>query len=159
MNIFEAIRSGSLSNVESLIEQDPNCVHDADPRGFTPLVLSTYLGFVEIAQFIIHAGADVNRQDKVGNTALMGVCFKGNIDMIKMLLDSGASVNITNQNNSNALIFAVSFGQEAAAKLLIEHKADGTQVDKSGRTALDYAREKKLGQIEGLLEAMSSSSL
>ena len=76
-----------------------------------------------------------------------------------MLLDSGASVNTTNQNNSNALIFAVSFGQEAAAKLLIEHKADGTQVDQSGRTAMDYAKEKKLEQIEELLEAMSSSSL
>ena len=141
MTLFDAIRSGSLTNVELLLEQDPNLVNITDPKGFSPLVLSTYLGFGDIAKALIDAGADVNLQDKVGNTALMGVCFKGNIAMIEMLLDAGADINILNQNNGSALIFAASFGQEEAVRYLIDKGVIFIQ-GQTGRNALDYARAK-----------------
>jgi len=75
--IFNAIRSGDLEAVQGFLNGDSNLVNELDQRGSTPLLLSTYYGFVDIAKLILSYNPQVNLQDSSGNTALMGVCFKG----------------------------------------------------------------------------------
>lgn len=63
-------------------------------------------------------GADVNFQDKFGDTALMRVSATGKMTMVKILLDHGADVNLEDGFGQTALDKASERGYERAVKLL-----------------------------------------
>ena len=46
-------------------------------------------------EFLLENGADVNRQDKSGRTALLMVCYWGNNDLVDLLLKYKANMDIS----------------------------------------------------------------
>ncbi len=139
--IFDAIRSENLEAVKSFLDKDKGLIHIKDQRGSTPLLLSTYYGFMEITKLILSYNPDVNAKDASGNTALMGVCFKGHYEIAELLIASGADVNIKSYNDATALIFAATFGQKEIIRLLIKNGADITAQDNNGHTAEMHAKD------------------
>lgn len=117
--LFQAIRQGDADKVKQILQAHPALVNAKDPRGFSPLVMATYLGSSAGVEALIQAGADVNLKDAAGNTALMGVSFKGNLEMARLLIDHGAELHQRNKNGATALTFAVQYGQVDAVKLLL----------------------------------------
>ena len=61
------------------------------------------LRFTQTTQALIKYGADVNTQDKLGNTALHNATRSGSISLIKTLLNAGASKNIKNRAGQDAI--------------------------------------------------------
>ena len=119
MNISEIIRSGQVEALAEVLQSNPGAVNNPDERGFTPLVLATYLNQKEIANTLLDMGADIDVQDAImGNTALMGVCFKGSFELAKLLIDKGADKNLKNANGQTALDFAKEGGYQDIQKLL-----------------------------------------
>lgn len=119
MNITELIRNNQTDQLKEAIKANPEIVNQPDERGFTPLILATYLNQKEIAEVLIEEGANINYQDKmVGNTALMGVCFKGSAELAKMLLEKGANVSLKNSKGETALDFAKNGGYEEIVGML-----------------------------------------
>ncbi|MEM6643461.1 MAG: ankyrin repeat domain-containing protein [Bacteroidota bacterium] len=119
MTIHEQIRNDDLQAIEDLLNSDRSFVNKPDERGFTPLVLSTYLGKIEVAKLLLSHGADINAVDAMaGNTALMGVCFKGSYDLAKMLISHGADISIRNRSGETALDFATKGGHQSIVDLL-----------------------------------------
>ncbi|WP_425339659.1 ankyrin repeat domain-containing protein [Parasedimentitalea huanghaiensis] len=53
-------------------------------------------------QYIIDAGADLNRQDEHGYTALHLAIVYGQEEAIDLLLDNGARTDLRNKNNRDA---------------------------------------------------------
>jgi ankyrin repeat protein len=47
-------------------------VNQQDDKGYNPLILATYNGNYEVAQFLLKHGADTEKKDLSGRTALMG---------------------------------------------------------------------------------------
>jgi len=152
MEFFELIRKGETATIEKLIAADKSLLNARDPRGFTPLILSTYNEHYELAEKLLHAGAEVNALDAAGNTALMGVSFKGYINIAKLLLDHGANVNVQNSNGATALIYSATFGQTAIAKMLLENGADKTLKDGRGNTAYMHAKFQGVPGLPELLQ-------
>jgi ankyrin repeat protein len=73
----------------------------------TPLIYSCVRNFIECAHLLIRGGADINLQDRIGNSALMNVCKmvnkpKKQIAIAKMLIDMGANVYLRNEKKMNA---------------------------------------------------------
>jgi hypothetical protein len=62
---------------------------------------------------------------------------------------SGAEVNARNNNGETPLMWAVS---SSAAEVLLKAGADPSLRSNSGKTALDYARERKRDKVTALLE-------
>ncbi|MEO9482966.1 MAG: ankyrin repeat domain-containing protein [Ekhidna sp.] len=118
MELLNYIRSGQIAPIKQLLAKHPELADTPDERGFTPLVLATYLGQKEIAELLIDHGAKIDAQDALGNTALMGVCFKGSYDLAEMLVSKGANIHLINKEGMNAFSFAQKHGQEAIANLL-----------------------------------------
>ena len=138
-DVYEVCRSGDTTTLKAMLQQTPSLIDSKQSNGFTPLIIATYNGQAEISTILIQHGADVNAQDKAGNTALMGLCFNGNTALVKLLLNNKVAVNTLNFNHASALIFAATFGHVDIIKLLLKAGADKTVKDVHGKTALDQA--------------------
>ncbi|UWX56646.1 ankyrin repeat domain-containing protein [Maribacter litopenaei] len=86
--------------------------------------MATYYNQLEITQFLLESGADINARDAAGNTALMGVCFKGFFEVAKILIENGAKIDVQNTMGATALIYSVMFNKFDIAKLLLDEGAD-----------------------------------
>jgi ankyrin repeat protein len=136
---FDACRRNDRCAAEALLREDPQLLHSADPRGFTPLILAVYNDAPDVTELLLSSGADPDAQDAAGNTALMGVCFKGYPALFHRLLEAGASVHIRNGNGATALTFAATFGHIGFAEALLQRGASVLVPDARGKTPLDHA--------------------
>jgi ankyrin repeat protein len=67
-----------------------------DHIGWTPLHYASSKGQLEVAQFLVANGADVNSRSLNGTTPLMMAAQSGNEMLIKFLLDNGADIQLRN---------------------------------------------------------------
>jgi ankyrin repeat protein len=111
---------------------DPNAVHNDGHFDYTALILSVKIKeFDTITSLLIH-GANLNKTDKNGYTALMYA-----VDwplLVKYLLERGADPSLNNKNGQTALIKAVQYPE--SVKYLLEYGADVQVADYKGDTAL-----------------------
>lgn len=77
-----------------------------DHIGWTPLHYASSKGQLEVAQFLVANGADVNSQSLNGTTPLMMAAQSGNESLIKLLLDNGADLQLRNTLGLSAIDFA-----------------------------------------------------
>lgn len=97
---------------------------------------------VEYLEQYIAKGADVNEQDKSGDTALMNAVLFGNLSSVKYLITKGANVRLKNKSGETAMSnFGNSEkkGSEEILRLLLAKGANVNAKDKSGDTALSTA--------------------
>ena len=121
--LFTAIRAGNTATVTQLLTAHPTLVEQRDARGFSPLVLATYLDQRGVVEALIAAGVDLNARDAAGNTALMGLSFKGNVPLATYLLAEGADAGAVNTAGDTARSFAIKFGHQDFVSLLDAHLA------------------------------------
>lgn len=67
---------------------------------------------------VLAAGADVNRHDRNGSTALMDAASNGSMSMVRILLDAGADANKCDYDSTAPYDIAVEEGHHAIADLL-----------------------------------------
>ena len=146
--IHDAAAAGDLNKIRALLEVDSSLLESRDEHGDTPLIKAclgvppSYISQIEVADFLIDQGADVNAKGDGGRTPLQcavltepEACF----DLLQRLIAKGADVNATMSNrNWTALVGIVGTGSTKVARLLIDHGADidvrdmeGTPLQKS----------------------------
>lgn len=88
---------------------------------------------------LLDAGADVNAENPIGETALMIAVQCGNTEAVKLLLDAGADPNIQDELGLTALIKAAQGRTTEAVKLLLDRGADPNIKNIENDTALQRA--------------------
>ena len=88
---------------------------------------------------LVKSGADVNKIDKSGQTALFYALSNKHHECVHTLIKSGADVNKVDRDGKTASIIAAEYCDNKALMLLLEAGADVNQVDRKGRTALSMA--------------------
>ncbi|XP_015790056.1 ankyrin repeat and KH domain-containing protein 1 isoform X2 [Tetranychus urticae] len=131
--LMEAAREGQEEMVALLLSQGADINAQTEETQETALTLACCSNSLEVADFLIKAGADI---EAGGNTPLMEAAQEGHIELVKHLINVGANVNATNANGETALMHACENGHTDVAEILLyasadlEHEADG------GRTPL-----------------------
>ena len=90
------------------------------------LQIAAEYGHRHILQLLLTAGADPNRSDDWGNTALLYATRQGNDDIIKDLIAAGALIEHRSKSGDNALSVAVNRGTSEVTKILVENGASIT---------------------------------
>ena len=72
--------------------------------------------------------------------------------MMQVLLARGADVNLASPLFGSALVTAAHAGRKEAVRLLLDRKADHATVDRTGRTALEWAQQNKFSSVVSLLQ-------
>lgn len=150
-DIFDIARKGTVEEVKTAMVHDPEIINSRNDQGYSPLILASYRGNVDVAHFLIKNVSDINGNSPMG-TPLMAAVVKGNKEIVLALLEKNADPNLTDANGTTALIYAVQFKNAAIIKLLLSHKADKSKIDNKGKTAFEYAVFSNDDEIINLLK-------
>ncbi len=181
-DFISAVKRGDAVEVASWIKRgmDPNTL---DPNGMPVLHLAARDGSLDAVKVILAAGANIDRRNTAGESALMLAAIQGHkevvnfliqkeaqvnhpgwtpliyaattgkTDIIKILLDNHAYIDSSSPNGLTSLMMAVRGGHTAAVKLLIDEDADVTVKNDVGETALDWAERSKNTEMIRLIRA------
>uniref|UniRef100_A0A8D2N2B7 Ankyrin repeat domain-containing protein 17 n=1 Tax=Zonotrichia albicollis TaxID=44394 RepID=A0A8D2N2B7_ZONAL len=119
--LMEAAREGHEEMVALLLGQGANINAQTEETQETALTLACCGGFLEVADFLIKAGADI----ELGcSTPLMEAAQEGHLELVKYLLAAGANVHATTATGDTALTYACENGHTDVADVLLQAGAD-----------------------------------
>ncbi|MDP2882340.1 MAG: ankyrin repeat domain-containing protein [Azonexus sp.] len=102
------------------------------------LMIGAWEGKLELMRLFLARGADINRLNANGESAIALAAWRGNLAMVKWLLERGASINAPARQWS-ALHYAVFAGHTEVADFLIDQGADINAQSTNGSSVLMMA--------------------
>jgi len=131
--LMEASREGHEEMVALLLSQGADINAQTEETQETALTLACCGGFLEVADFLIKAGADL---ELGASTPLMEASQEGHLELVRYLLEAGAGVNATTGTGDTALTYACENGHTDVADLLLQYSAQLEHESEGGRTPL-----------------------
>lgn len=147
----EAVVAGQWEIVEKYISAGFSS-SSRDTRGVPMLCLAIRNSHMDIMQFLIDSGADINAiSDDRNNSPLMDAASTGNFDAVKVLVTEGAELEHKSKNGQTALILSVGHGDIDISNYLLSAGADYVEKDSLGMSAKSYA---SMFKYEDILQHM-----
>ena len=147
--LLDASKKGNLARVQNLLTTDNINCRDSAGRNSTPLHLAAGYNNLEVAEYLLEQGADVNAQDKGGLVPLHNASSFGHLDMTALLIEYNANVNIIDSWGYTALHEAAQNGRTQLCALLLQLGADPTLTNQEGQTPWDLSTA---DDVKGLLQ-------
>jgi len=172
--LHEAAERGDVDMVSLLLRASAD-VGVEDEDGNTPLLLAYRAGHLELAQVLLDKGADASAavhlaaerrdekmlgvlvsaganldvQDREGDTPLLLACTAGNLEFAQVLCDKGADASAANHKGNTPLLAAVAAGN---AQLARELAARGANVEASRKDGANVLALALLSKNEACIE-------
>jgi ankyrin repeat protein len=112
-----------VNTVKILLQYSNDIYTDNDVNRNTPLTYAATYGHVEVVRVLLEGGANVDRANGYGRTALHVADGYGHLDVCHLLLDWGAKVVPLDGEQYTALHVAALLGHLSLVKLLVERGA------------------------------------
>ncbi len=96
MKLLDAVGNGELENAKGIIEVQPAVLTDDYEGAELPLIFSAVMDDVAAVRLLLLYGADANRADNIGMTALHWAAVIEHSRVVSVLLESGARTDILN---------------------------------------------------------------
>nr|CAB3493698.1 unnamed protein product [Digitaria exilis] len=127
--LHDAAREGKMDTCKHLVE---NLGFDVDVpandgSGKTPLACSVSCDKVVAVRYLLHKGADLNKQDVMGFAPLHYAAKRGYDGIARLLLSKGANVDMISSEGT-PLHVAAAHGRFRVMQVLLEHHADPDRV-------------------------------
>uniref|UniRef100_A0A8C1RHV4 Poly [ADP-ribose] polymerase n=1 Tax=Cyprinus carpio TaxID=7962 RepID=A0A8C1RHV4_CYPCA len=155
--LLDAAKKGCLARVKKLCTPDNVNCRDTQGRHSTPLHLAAGYNNLEVAEYLLQHGAEVNSQDKGGLIPLHNAASYGHVDVAALLIKYNACVNATDKWAFTPLHEAAQKGRTQLCALLLEHGADPTLRNQEGQSPLDLVTADDVRAL--LTAAMPPSAL
>jgi ankyrin repeat protein len=132
-DLFEAIRTGNLAAVQSLLDADPSLASAKNESGASAVLMSVYTGRREIRDFLLSRGATLELYDAAA---------VGNLDRVTQIIEKDPSLSRSfSPDGFPVVALAAVFGHLPVARYLAKHGAvvDAPATNGSGYNALTGA--------------------
>jgi ankyrin repeat protein len=106
--------TGKTAYVQRLVEAGA----EVNFYGWPPLTYASFNGHVDIADYLLKRGAELNAKTENGSTALFVAARNGHIEVIKLLLKNKADPTIANESGDTAVDAALKGGNTEIVDLL-----------------------------------------
>jgi ankyrin repeat protein len=142
-----AVAANSQEVTDYLLDKgaDPNI---RDGRGLTPVMTASD---VSMLKRLIPKGADIQSNDRSGQTKLHMVCASGNKDAAELLIRNGAEINARANDGATPLFYAAISGHVDIVKLLISKAADINIPTQTGKTPIAMAKVRGHTEVVNIL--------
>jgi cyclase len=128
--ILDAVKAGDLAKVKMLVESNPQIVNAKSPGGITILFAAVGYRRLEIAEYLISKGAEVNVRNDFNNTPLHLACGNGlPFEFVRRLVEKGADVNAVAKYSGRPLDLALDGGDAAVIDFLESKGARPTPLE------------------------------
>ncbi|CAI5446663.1 unnamed protein product [Caenorhabditis angaria] len=141
-----AAEDGDLEEVRRIYQEDREILNSQDADGYTALHRASYNNNLQVVEYLLSVGADVEARTKDQWTPLLSAANWGNYEVIGKLLSHGVDVNATSNGHLTALHLAVQSQNEnpenvfhSVRYLLQAPGIDAGVVNGSGDTPLKMA--------------------
>ncbi|MGF7046954.1 ankyrin repeat protein [Paenibacillus sp. DS2015] len=122
-DIRSAIKSVKLDTLRNLLEKNPEMLEWMTPFG-TWLHVAAAHGYLEIVEYLINAGININAQGGTFSTnALERAAAKGHLDITEYFINHNIEIDIS-EPDRNPLFAAIYGGHFEIVKLLVEKNID-----------------------------------
>lgn len=139
---FAAV-GGCLPILQLSINHDKTAANRPDELGWTPLMIASSAGRVEVVRYLLSLPqVDVNHRNVNRQTALHYATSKNHREIAHLLLEAGADVNASDKYGATPLHRAASQGHDKIVHMLLAHPKIHIDVRNSeGNTPLFVACE------------------
>ena len=120
------------------LDEDAVDVNAPDQNGNTPLMNAAKYCHLDCLRALLQAGADVNKTNSKGSTALNGLASRS-MKCIDVLTGAGADVNISENEDKTPIMTAATSDNKECIQKLLDAGADLNAVMKNGSTAVFFA--------------------
>ncbi|KAK7571104.1 hypothetical protein V9T40_014708 [Parthenolecanium corni] len=155
--LLDAAKKGNLARIQRLLTPENINCRDLQGRNSTPLHLAAGYNNLEVAEFLLERGADVNAQDKGGLIPLHNASSYGHLDIAALLIKYKTNVNATDKWGFTPLHEAAQKGRTQLSALLLAHGADPFLKNQEGQTPVDLASADDVRSL--LQDAMATHPL
>ena len=153
--ILNAARLGHANIINQLVDSDAELNPDS---GEMPLHVAAENGHVDVVHLLLEGGADVDKADSYGNTALMNAAVAGYAEVVEKLLSQGATADLEGSGGQTALMKAAKANTGKCITALVNAKASLDTSDGNGNTALMLAASKGNARaVQKLLDSGAST--
>nr|KAG5700757.1 hypothetical protein BaRGS_034960 [Batillaria attramentaria] len=154
-----AAAQGNLEMISLMHELQPDNFSSAlftlDAMNRTPLHRAAVFNHVQVVDFLLQQGADIDSADSTDRTPLLLAASKGCWDTVQSLVRQGADIRVRDQNSRNYLHLAIRFGgklDQFGCSFITDIKNLLNEKDEFGCTPLHYAsREGHLLALDDLI--------
>lgn len=137
-SLLKAVEENNLTQVNDILSSKDYPIDEQNNLGETPLVIATHNNYIDISKALIDAGADVNKQDNIQDSAYLYASAQGKTEILAYILkNSEPNQAVYNRFGGNAIIPAAEKGHLDNVKLLLnDGKVDVNHQNNYGYTAL-----------------------
>ncbi|WP_148713735.1 ankyrin repeat domain-containing protein [Chitinolyticbacter meiyuanensis] len=157
LTLAVAIREGRGEALSCLLNQTGINAHDpSDIWESAPLHQAARYDRPALIEQLLAAGADIDLENAVGETALLVAIKRGASDSAATLLLAGARFTTVDEEGRTPLFWAVAGDDVAIASLLLKLGADPDQIYTSGEQPArirDYAAKRAVPKMMQLFES------
>lgn len=116
----DAIYSNEFDRAKIILEAITNNSDNLElPHGTTTLHYAAACGYIDLAQYLIISGTDVNTPTDVGRAPIHYAAFKGHLEMVRYLYGVGANPNVKDNFGFDAYSIALKNGFTDIAEWIV----------------------------------------
>lgn len=136
--LIQAVENNDIEKVQEILKDTSYPINEMNNEKETPLLIATHDNHIEIAKLLIDAGADINQQDSIQDSAYLYAGAQGKTEILTYMIEHAEpNQQIVNRYGGNTLIPAAEKGHLNNVKLLLEDgKVDIDHQNNFGYTAL-----------------------
>jgi ankyrin repeat protein len=143
-----AARHGPLEIVSQSLDENPSSLHYRERTDETLLHSAVDGCQLEIVEYLIKRGADLNAQTNALNTPLHWCCQHNNDDIARLLVDAKSDLSACNISGQTPLHVAIINGNLDVARVLLAAGAPMDIQDRHGLTPLKLCVALKYGALD-----------
>ncbi len=136
--LIQAVEKNDIKKIQDILKDASYPINETNSEKETPLLIATHDNNIEVVKLLIKAGADINQQDSLQDSAYLYAGAQGKTEILKyMIKHAEPNQNIVNRYGGNSLIPAAEKGHLNNVMVLLEDgKVDIDHQNNFGYTAL-----------------------